>query len=60
MAFIDLTVAIKNRLCGFTFLIEPQDLLLILTGDLGVGDDERWDQGMRLAAEAASDTLDEE
>ena len=34
-------------------------LLLVFTGDLGVRNDERWYQGVCLAAETASDTLDD-
>ena len=60
MTFVDLAVPVENRLSGYALFIKFQDLLLVFAGDLGIRNDERWDQGVRFAAEAASDTLNDE
>nr|MBQ4457437.1 hypothetical protein [Clostridia bacterium] len=60
MAFINLAVLDKNRGCRFAFFGKLQNFLLVFTGDLGIGNYERWYQGMSPATGTAFDTLDDE
>ena len=60
MALINLAVAVKDRICWFSLFVKFQDLLLILTGYLGIRNNERRDQSVCLAAESAFETLYEE
>ena len=58
ITFVDQAVTVKNRICGSTLIFKQKDLLLILTWDPGIGNDEGRDQSVCLATETASDPLD--
>ena len=59
MAFVNLVVFMKDWGSRPAILIKFQDSLLVLTWDLGIGNDERWENCMCLATETASDALDD-
>lgn len=59
IVLVDEDVPVHDRLRGNTVLNACQDLLLVLKWDMGVGDQDRGDKGMRSPALLTPDTLDD-